>query len=667
MKKEEESKVNPNDPSVVAQEAAAQARLPEINLANEIMQKATGSVTEAPVASDATAQNTAFSSTVLYKKKIGEEDILKAEEILKNYKAGKENLEAKLIENEQFWKLRHWESKKVNKDRPATAWLWNVIVSKHADMEDAYPEPSFLARAKDDEPEAKKLSSVVPVILAQNNFEETYSDCAWYKLKQGASVYGCFWDGSKMNGLGDISINKIDLINLFWESGITDIQKSRHVFHVELVDNEIIEQRFPETKGKLGNGNPGVLAKYLYDENVDTSEKSCVVDWYYHTEYNGMKQLHLVKYVSNILLFASENDPENYPNGWYAHGQYPFVVDSLYDIEGSICGYSYTDICKDAQIQIDTITDALVKNTILASKPRFMYRADSGLNIEEFANLNNEFIKVEGNLGEDALREVKIDAVSGNCMNMLQLKIDEIKDTTGNKEVNNGSTPSGVTAASAIAALQEAAGKTSRDVIKTTYKAYKQLIYMVIELIRENYSIQREFRITGEQGQNEYIDYSNANIAPQAQGTDFGVDMGYRLPMFDITVSAAKANPYSRMEQNELAIQLYNMGFFNPQMSDQALACLEAMDFETKEKIKEIIGRNATMYDKLMLFAQLSITLALKYEPQTAMQLQQQLQQLGMQLPVSMGTAGSMPIGEIKEHATVEKARQKAAQSTQPR
>ena len=631
------------------------------------MQKVAGRATEAPVESDATTQRTDGASDVSYKKKIGEEDILKAEQILKKYKEGKENLEAKLIENEQFWKLRHWESKKVQKDRPATAWLWNVIVSKHADMEDAYPEPSFLARAKDDKAEAKKLSSVVPVILAQNNFEETYSDCAWYKLKQGASVYGCFWDGSKMNGLGDISINKIDLINLFWEPGITDIQKSRHIFHVELVDNEIIEQRFPETKGKLGNGNPGVLAKYLYDENVDTSEKSCVVDWYYHTEYSGIKQLHLVKYVSNILLFASENDPKNYPNGWYAHGQYPFVVDSLYDIEGSICGYSYTDICKDAQVQIDSITDALVKNTILASKPRFMYRADSGLNLEEFADLSKEFIKIEGNLGEDALREIKIDAVSGNCMNMLQLKIDEIKDTTGNKEVNNGSAPSGITAASAIAALQEAAGKTSRDVIKTTYKAYKQLIYMVIELIRAHYSVEREFRITGEQGQDEYIGYSNANIAPQSQGTAFGVDMGYRLPMFDITVSAAKANPYSRMEQNELAIQLHSMGFFNPQMSDQALACLEAMDFDTKERIKEIIGRNATMYDKLMLFSQLAFTLAMKYEPETAAQLQGQIKQLGMQMPSSMGnTEVSMPTGETEEHAVVAKARQQAAQSTQP-
>lgn len=667
MKKEEESKVSPNDPSVVAQEAAAQARLPEINLADEIMKKTKRGVTETSAKPNATMQNADNSSAVPYKKKIGEEDILKAEQILKKYKEGKASLEAKLIENEQFWKLRHWETKETNKERPATTWLWNIIVSKHADMEDAYPGPQFLARAKDDEAESKKLSSVVPVILEQNNYDEVYSDCAWYKLKQGASVYGCFWDGSKMNGLGDISINKIDLINLFWEPGITDIQKSRHVFHVELVDNEIIEQRFPETKGKLTKGNPGILSKYLYDENVDTSEKSCVVDWYYHTEYDGIKQLHLVKYVSNILLFASENDPENYPNGWYAHGQYPFVVDSLYNIEGCICGYSYTDLFKDSQVQIDIITDALVKNTILASKKRFFYRADSGLNLEEFADLSKEFIKIEGNLGEDAIREIKTEAVSGSCMSMLQLKIDEMKDTSGNKEVNNGSAPSGITAASAIAALQEAAGKISRDVIKTTYKAHKKLTYMVIELIREYYSIEREFRITGKQGQYEYVRYSNVNITPQIQGDDFGVDMGCRLPMFDIIVSPVKANPYSRMEQNELAIQLHGMGFFNPQMSDQALACLEAMDFDTKDKIKEIIGKNATMYDKLMLFAQLAFTLAMKYEPQTAAQLQGQIQQLGMQMPmVSDVPEGPMMARKSKENAVVAKARQQAAQSTQP-
>lgn len=600
-------------------------------------------------------------------RKIGEEQVREAGQILQKYKSGKAQLERKLIENEQFWKLRHWESVQGKKKRtPATAWLWNVIVSKHADMEDSYPEPGFLPRAADDEEEAKRLSSVVPVILEQNDFHAAYSDCAWYKLKQGASCYGVFWDKDKSGGLGDISIKKIDFINLFWEPGITDIQQSRHLFHVELVDNDILIQRYPDLKDKLSTPSVSV-SKYLYDDSVDTSEKSSVVDWYYHTEYGGRRVLQYCKFVNDTVLFATENEPEDYPDGLYRHGLYPFVVDSLYDIEGSICGYGYTDICKDTQIQIDLLSDAIIKNARTAAKPRYFYRDDGSINEEEFSNIENELVHVTGNLGEDSIRQITINGISGNYISILQNKIEELKETSGNRDVNNGSTQSGVTAASAIAALQEASGKTSRDMIKTTYDAYKKIVDIVIELIREFYTIERQFRITGENGQFEYISYSNAALKPQEQGAEFGVDTGYRVPCFDIEVSPQKANPYNKMSQNELALQFYQLGFFNPQMSDQAIACLQAMDFETRDKLVDTIRQNGTMYDVLIQLAQIAYSYAAQINPQQAMQIQQLVAQVGAQNAIGNVGAVSMPTSANDEGSHMTKAREQAANATQPR
>ena len=227
------------------------------------------------------------------KPKIGAEEVRKASETLRKYKSGKARLEQKIVANEEFWKLRQWNyMNDGTKDfKPATAWLWACIQSRYSDAMDSYPTCNFRPRQSDDKTEARRLSSIVPVVLEQNRYEDTYSDVVWYTLKHGGSVQGIFWDGSKHNGLGDIAIKKIDFINLFWEPGITDIQESQNVFNTELVANHILEQRYPQCVGKLSEKSI-TLAQYLYDDTVDTSNTSIVVDWYYHTYVNGKKTLH---------------------------------------------------------------------------------------------------------------------------------------------------------------------------------------------------------------------------------------------------------------------------------------------------------------------------------------------------------------------------------------
>ena len=161
---------------------------------------------------------------------IGKEEVREAEMILQKYKSGKAQLEARIVENEQWYKLRHDEfvrgkSPNPGDPRPTSAWLFNCIANKHADAMDNYPEPNVLPREEGDKSDAEILTDILPVILEQNDFEQTYSDVWWYKLKTGTGVYGIFWDTKKNNGLGDIDVRELDLLNMFWEPGITDIQK----------------------------------------------------------------------------------------------------------------------------------------------------------------------------------------------------------------------------------------------------------------------------------------------------------------------------------------------------------------------------------------------------------------------------------------------------------
>ena len=274
---------------------------------------------------------------------IGKTQVQTAYQTLLKYKQGKANLEQKIIDNEQWYKIRHWECMRdAKKDvQPASAWLFNCIANKHADAMDNFPSPNILPREEGDKAEAEMLSSIIPVVLDQNEFEQTYSDVWNYKLKAGTGVYGVFWDNTKLNGLGDIAIRKVDLINLFWESGITDIQKSRNVFHVELADNDLLVNAYPQLAGKLGESTLDI-SKYVYDDSVDTSNKSAVIDWYYKKNIGGKTVLHYCKFVNDEVLFATENDVQPRTNemgeviappmaerGWYDDGEVGTMTESI--------------------------------------------------------------------------------------------------------------------------------------------------------------------------------------------------------------------------------------------------------------------------------------------------------------------------------------------------
>lgn len=644
-----------------------------------------------------------------YKQRIGVEQLRKATRTLQEYKKGKANLENRLIASEEWWKMRHWEwmqeqGNPYDAQRPG-AQLFNTIIAKHADMIQNYPQPNILPREEQDKHTARMLSAVIPCVLEQNDFEETYSDAAWQKCKQGTGIYGIFWDGSLLNGLGDILIRKIDALNLFWEPGITDIQKSANIFHVELVDNEHLLQQYPQLEKEVKSKDIS-LSKYLYDDTVPTENKTPVVDWYYHTYQNGRKVLHYCKYVGTTVLYATENDTEQpvmmqpvqtgvdpvsgmpvmgeeevpvgqpvSERGWYDHGLYPFVFDRLFPVEGSPFGFGYVDVAKHAQEQIDLLNQAVVKNSMMNATPRYLARKDGNINEAEFADFRKPIVHVNGALNQDSVMPIVTPNLDGNIVSIIDHKINEMKETTGNTDASNGIT-SGVTSASGIAAQQQASGKTSRAATMSAYRAFTRVIYQVIELIRQFYDAPRMFRIVGDAGEEQFVAFDNRTMQLQQQGMDFGVDMGYRLPSYDIKVSAQSKSVYTQNAQNEMAQALFQMGVFNPQMTDQSLMLLDMMDFDGKEQLMAKISRQGTIYQLFAQVGQIAMALAQKYDPPAAEMLSQILMQQGgmtpsMAAPPTQGAPAVAPKGGTaadaqgndkpkNEAKIVEKARSRA-------
>lgn len=609
---------------------------------------------------------------------INTDSVKEAAELLQKYKEGKASVDQKATDNQEWWRLRHWaqmqreNQQAINDDKPASAWLFNSIINKHADIMDNFPKLNVLPREKDDIQEAEMLSKIIPVIHERNNDEDVYSQAGYDLIIDGGAITGVFWDNLANNGMGDIVKRNVDVHNLFWEPGISDIQKSANLFVVALEDVDALKNMYPQFAENIGPGDSGTVAKYLHDDNIDTTNKCEVVDWYYKkvvavptvinpetgdVEFEAPKEvLHYVKFVGECVLYASENEPDYQNTGFYDHGKYPFVIRRLFPVKDTPWGFGFVDIMKSPQKYIDALDQCILKVAIMSSNPRWFVKKAADINMDDFADWSKTFVEVTGTGDLDgAMKQIDVDKIDGSVISHLMNKIEELKETSGNRDFSQGSTASGVTAASAIAALQEAGGKLARDINKIMYRGTKEEGQLEVELIRQFYNEPRSFRVDNSNGEFEFATY------PGPEQKD-----SYKSSIFDIKTSAEKQSPFSRAAQNETAKEMYGLGMFNPEMAEQSLVCLDMMEFEGKDQVKENVQNNSAMMQR---FQQMTMLI---------MQLDQTFPQLGLAAQVGLaaprpepmptpvaenpeGTAEERAANRETDTALTAKARRKAA------
>lgn len=581
---------------------------------------------------------------------IGKAEIETARSVFEKYRTERSALTDRIKQNQAYYefintgKLRSDIAIKFNKTY--SAYLFNSVANKHADFMDNIPSPAILPTEPGDEETAEILSDVIPCILDKNDFEYEYSHECYDKIITGTGVFGCFWDPRAAGGLGEVKIRCCDIMNIFWQSGVEDIQDSPNLFYTKLEDNEKLKIMYPDLNEHFA-GDAFYETRYDHEDQMDTTNKSLVIDWYYKKtvryrnsagEWSSKQVLHYCKFCNGVVLYSSEN--EGMEDGYYDHGLYPFVFDVMFPLKGSPAGFGYVDVMKNPQEYIDAIDAVISENARINGNPRYWMPAGSGVNERDFKDQKKKLVKYSGDI--NGIKPIEAPDLPSIVLETKNQKIEELKETSGNRDFSQGSTTSGVTAASAIAALQEAGSKLSRDMIKLSYNSYAKVCRFTIEYIRQFYDIERVYRVTGAGSSFTFRSISGAMLG-EGSSDEFGELIAGRRIDFDIKVSAQKASPFSRLSQNELAKELYSAGVFNPQFADQAVMMLEMMDFEGKDDILQKVNNNARLYQENMQLKQYvtqlsSILAGMSGNPQIA----QQAQAIAQKYGISTGTGESV-------------------------
>lgn len=540
-------------------------------------------------------------------KPIGKEEVRNARQTLNRYLSSKQAYDRRFADNFKTYNMEYTKQteRDVYRDSDGTpheavitkrigGQTLNVIMNKHADAMDNYPEPICLPRERDDEETADMLTEILPVVLERNGFEGTYSNCWTDKLVGGMACYAVQWDKSLYNGLGDVAIKRVDVLSLIWEPFKEDIQDSDNVFLITLFDPEALKELYPQLEDE--SADLINIEKYLtFDSEDKTNGKAAVVDWYYKRD----GKLHYAQFCGETVLFSSENEPDKYPEGFYKHGKYPFVPDPCFRLRDTCAGFGFVDICRAPQEQLDGLKTDILTNIRVNSETRALVSDSAGVNLDDLRDLSKKFIKCDSMNLNDVMRPLETKDIAPGALSIFSALIDEIKETTGTNDASNGASAAGVTSGSAIAALQEAGGKISRDLTKRSYEVFRDICCMVIELMRQFYTLPRFFRIVGEDKQTKYVEMNSARLGTQEVRVEGSDRIFHRLPVFDIEVKAQRSSPFSVAASNQMMMDMFRMGLFEPQRSDAALVALEGMSFEGKDEIVRMIRDNGTMAQQM--------------------------------------------------------------------
>jgi hypothetical protein len=508
--------------------------------------------------------------------------------------------------------------------RMATPMITSCIENIKADLIDETPEAVIMPDAAGDAPlvTAKVLTKVVEQELDVCDWEGEYVKGAQDFLQDGWCVFEPGHDPLANNGLGGSFIHYIVNKNFMCDPQTPELQDGRACFVLDVKPWDWLKQHYPDIFPYM-DGDDGLVETDRIDSTTEPNRvKAYRVIELWVKEFDAKEKATAVHFVRVAGHQVLEDSKLTYPNGYYEHGKFPFRICRLYPQKGSALGLGICDLFKDTQRYADKLNAILLENALRARNPR-LFIQEGLVDIEDVRDFSREAIEVQGNL-DSAVKWMDTQPLPSYLMNFVQGLQQSIKNEAGSNDQSRGQTAGGVTAASAITALQDMSTKRSRMEARELQRGFKECVRMMIEIMREKDIVPREIVVTIA-GEPRIVPFDRRSLF--RDGAD-----GSKVPIEAlITIKTSRQTRFSRMAHNELVLQFVNMF----QQTADPLTMMEALEMDDKEQIIDQIRK-----------AQHSGMLALQ---QQNAQMQQQLAQMSQELQQYQGAMKQIQAGLANE------------------
>ena len=490
----------------------------------------------------------------------------------------------RLDDNERMYQGRHWtggmedDGRDMRLPKPTTPMITSTIENLKADLSDEYPEAVVKPDGVGNEVLARALTAVIAEELEGCDFEAEYDKLVHDVLVGGWGVWEVGSDPDANHGAGGTYIRHVVNKNWLCDPETPSVQDGRAVFKLERKPADWFLQHYPLHYPYM-RGDSDLIDERHDDFGATTTPAErryfrLIEAWLrvYDPERRRYR-VHFVRLAGGQVL---ENSAEAEPDGYYGHGLYPFVVARLYPQKGSALGLGVTDLFKDAQRFSDKLDQIVMTNAFRASRPRIFVQ-DEMADIDDVRDFACEVIATKG--APSAVMQWQQPApLPAYIVNYIQLIRESIKQESGSNDKSRGQTGGGVTAASAITALQEMSTKRSRMEARAIHSAFRKAVRLQIETLRDRMIDERQVAVSV--GGKQLVVPFNRRLLRGAAERGVPVERC-------ITVKTARQTKYTRMMHNELLLQAMQLlsGTVDP------VIMLEGLEYDGLEPLLDKIRR----------------------------------------------------------------------------
>ena len=460
-------------------------------------------------------------------------------------------------EHEQMRRARMLRARRPDEQSrtaPTGNTLGSCVDNMIADQMDNLPEAVMLPEREETARSAEEMDDVVSFVLYRAGWPGKYQTLMEDAIVTGTGVAQVFWDEDMEDGEGMVNVLAWHPEDFYPDPMYEDMQDGRGCFKATRTSVAWVEQHYPQAKGYVTGDE--YAKEEADDRQTPEGDTRVTLLEFWYKQYDAATKrthVHMAQVAGRALLFSTETGygaERTYPEGLYAHGEYPFVLYKYRDAWRKPFGTGLIHDYYDTQTAIDRYAKYIDDNARESSVQRHFIRRGSGVNPDDVADMRKTIIEWEGNDIREVMQTVQAEPINGQVYEMMRYLADTMKQDCGQNQFTRGEGGLNVTAGTAIHYLQEAGGKITRWHSERFKDAFRKMVEQILWVLSEYMEPGRKMRIIGgwnsSGGMRERI---IELVAPDRRGG------ALPRPAYTVRVQVQRGNPNQIQTDNEFLMQ----------------------------------------------------------------------------------------------------------------